>query len=101
MFERADIDHSTVDLKFDDATADALMKVCRDAASALEEKIPAQKTAADTALQEFKGHFSEVYKRNIEVAVDNGTAIAGRLRQFADGVQKLKDSAARMGRMGT
>ena len=95
MFERADIDHSTVDLKFDDATADALMKVCRDAASALEEKIPAQKTAADTALQEFKGHFSEVYKRNIEVAVDNGTAIAGRLRQFADGVQKLKDSAAR------
>ncbi len=55
MFERADIDHSTVDLKFDDATADALMKVCRDAASALEEKIPAQKTAADTALQEFKG----------------------------------------------
>jgi len=95
MFERADIDHSTVDLKFDDATADALMEVCRDAASALEEKIPAQKTAADTALQEFKGHFSEVYKRNIEVAVDNGTAIAGRLRQFADGVQKLKDSAAR------
>lgn len=95
MFERADIDHSTVDLKFDDATDDALMKVCRDAASALEEKIPAQKTAADTALQEFKGHFSEVYKRNIEVAVDNGTAIAGRLRQFADGVQKLKDSAAR------
>ncbi len=29
------------------------------------------------------------------MAVDNGTAIAGRLRQFADGVQKLKDSAAR------
>ena len=43
------------DVEFDDATSDALASACRNAARDLRDKVPGQRTKADTAMVEFKG----------------------------------------------
>lgn len=81
------------DVEFDDATSDALANACRNTARDLREKVPGQRTKADTAMVEFKGYFSELYDNNINTAVDNGKDIATVLDQLAKVVDNLKEAA--------
>ena len=81
------------DVEFDDATSDALASACRNAARDLRDKVPGQRTKADTAMVEFKGYFSELYDNNINIAVDNGKDIATVLDQLAKVVDNLKEAA--------
>ena len=57
------------DVEFDDATSDALASACRNAARDLRDKVPGQRTKADTAMVEFKGYFSKLYDNNINIAL--------------------------------
>lgn len=45
------------DVEFDDATSDALANARRNAAINLRSQVPGQRKVADTAMEEFKGHF--------------------------------------------
>lgn len=81
------------DVEFDDATSDALASACRNAARDLRDKVPGQRTKADTAMVEFKGYFSKLYDNNINIAVDNGKDIATVLDQLAKVVDNLKEAA--------
>ena len=81
------------DVEFDDATSDALASACRNAARDLRDKVPGQRTKADTAMVEFKGYFSKLYDNNINTAVDNGKDIATVLDQLAKVVDNLKEAA--------
>ena len=81
------------DVEFDDATSDALASACRNTARDLRDKVPGQRTKADTAMVEFKGYFSKLYDNNINIAVDNGKDIATVLDQLAKVVDNLKEAA--------
>ena len=80
-------------VKFDDATSDALANACRNAARDIRNKVPDQRSKADTAMVEFKGYFSKLYDNNINIAVDNGKDIATVLDQLAKVVDNLKEAA--------
>lgn len=81
------------DVKFDDATSDALANACRNTARDLRDKIPNQSSKAKIAQANFKGYFSELYKNNIRIAVKNGNEIADILDQLATAVDNLKEAA--------
>ena len=81
------------DVKFDDATSDALANACRNTARDLRDKIPNQSSKAEIAQANFKGYFSELYKNNIRIAVKNGNEIADILDQLATAVDNLKEAA--------
>ena len=63
------------------------------AARDLRDKVPGQRTKADTAMVEFKGYFSELYDITSTLPFDNGKDIATVLDQLAKVVDNLKEAA--------
>lgn len=60
------------DVPFDDGTADTLIAACRTAASAIDGQAGQRASWVTTAMTDFKGRFSELFKANA------GTAAAMR-----------------------
>ena len=81
------------DVKFDDATSDALANACRKVAQNIDNAMPGLKSSLTTALEDFEGHYAEVTASNIDTAVSDGYDIANIFRQLASVVDQLKEAA--------
>ena len=81
------------DVKFDDATSDALANACRKVAQNIDNAMPGLKSSLTTALEDFEGHYAEVTGSNIDTAISDGRDIATIFRQLAGVVDNLKEAA--------
>ena len=81
------------DVKFDDATSDALANACRKVAQNIDNAMPGLKSSLTTALEDFKGHYADVTASNIDTAISDGRDIATIFRQLAGVVDNLKEAA--------
>ena len=81
------------DVKFDDATSDALANACRRVAQNIDSALPGLKSSLTKALEDFEGHYAEITAANIDTAVSDGRDIASIFRQLAGVVDNLKEAA--------
>lgn len=81
------------DVKFDDATSDALANACRSVAQNIDSALPGLKSSLTKALEDFEGHYAEITAANIDTAVSDGRDIASIFRQLAGVVDNLKEAA--------
>ena len=84
---------NTEEVKYDDATSDALANACRTVAQNIDNALPPLKNSLTTALEEFRGHYADVAAANIDTTISDGRDIASIFRQLADVVDRLKESA--------
>ena len=81
------------DVVFDNATADTFSQGCDSAAGVIEGQTGSRASWKTTALTDFKGTFSELFRNNAAVAAADATEVATRLREVATGVRLLKEEA--------
>lgn len=81
------------DVKFDDATSDALANACRRVAQNIDSALPGLKSSLTRALEDFEGHYAEITAANIDTAVSDGRDLASIFRQLAGVVDNLKEAA--------
>jgi RHS repeat-associated protein len=81
------------DVPFDFGVANALIAACENAAAAVEGQAGSRASWTNTALTDFKGHFSELFRSNAAVAAGDATELCNRLRETARGVRRLKEEA--------
>lgn len=81
------------DVKFDDATSDALANACRGVAQNIDSALPGLKSSLTRALEDFEGHYAEITAANIDTAVSDGHDLASIFRQLAGVVDNLKEAA--------
>lgn len=81
------------DVPFDEGTATALITACRSAASAVDAQAGQRSSWVTTAMTDFKGHFSELFKANAQTAAGDATELANRLREVATAAERLKEEA--------
>ena len=81
------------DVKFDDATSDALANGCRRVAQNIDSALPGLKSSLTRALEDFEGHYAEITAANIDTAVSDGRDLASIFRQLAGVVDNLKEAA--------
>ena len=81
------------DVKFDDATSDALANACRRVAQNIDSALPGLKSSLTRALEDFEGHYAEITAANIDTAVSDGHDLASIFRQLAGVVDNLKEAA--------
>lgn len=90
----AQIHANTEPIQFDDATADALKRALDAAANAVSGQAGSRQTAVNTASQEFRGRFSELFTQNASTAAGDGRTIVETLRTIAGWVDTMKEAAA-------
>ena len=81
------------DVKFHDATSDALANACRRVAQNIDSALPGLKSSLTRALEDFEGHYAEITAANIDTAVSDGHDLASIFRQLAGVVDNLKEAA--------
>ncbi|MBE7162692.1 MAG: RHS repeat protein, partial [Williamsia herbipolensis] len=86
--------HGNEPVKFDDATADALIQALTSAADAVDGQVASRQSYVNTALQDFRGHFAELFHTNAETAKNDGGNIVSTLRTVAGWVRTMKTAAA-------
>lgn len=84
---------NTEEVKYDDATSDALAGACRTVAQNIDGALPPLKNSLTTALEDFVGHYADIAAANIDTAISDGRNIADVFRQLADVVDRLKEAA--------
>ncbi|WP_239663112.1 DUF6531 domain-containing protein [Rothia mucilaginosa] len=84
---------NTEEVKYDDATSDALAGACRTIAQNIDGALPPLKNSLTTALEDFVGHYADIAAANIDTAISDGRNIADVFRQLADVVDRLKEAA--------
>ena len=84
---------NTEEVKYDDATSDALAGACRTIAQNIDSALPPLKNSLTTALEDFVGHYADIAAANIDTAISDGRNIANVFRQLADVVDRLKEAA--------
>lgn len=84
---------NTEEVKYDDATSDALAGACRTVAQNIDSALPPLKNSLTTALEDFVGHYADVAAANIDTTISDGRNIANVFRQLADVVDRLKEAA--------
>lgn len=84
---------NTEEVKYDDATSDALANACRTVAQNIDNALPPLKNSLTTALEEFRGHYADIAATNIDTTISDGRNIANVFRQLADVVDRLKEAA--------
>lgn len=84
---------NTEEVKYDDATSDALAGACRTIAQNIDGALPPLKKSLTTALEDFVGHYADIAAANIDTAISDGRNIANVFRQLADVVDRLKEAA--------
>ena len=84
---------NTEEVKYDDATSDALAGACRTVAQNIDSALPPLKNSLTTALEDFVGHYADIAATNIDTAISDGRNIANVFRQLADVVDRLKEAA--------
>ena len=77
------------DVVFDFSYADDLVRQFQDCASSVERYNSSRASAQTTAEADFNGHFSELFRCNMQVAANDSTRLASALRQGADAVEFL------------
>lgn len=77
------------DVVFDFSYADDLVRQFQDCASSVERYNSSRASAQTTAEADFNGHFSELFRCNMQVAANDSTRLASALRQGADAVDFL------------
>ena len=91
----ADLGAIEEDVPFDEGAANALISACRTAASAVDAQTGQRSSWVTTAMQDFKGHFSQLFSANAQTAAGDATELANRLREVATGAERLKEEAAK------
>ncbi|QBR92879.1 DUF6531 domain-containing protein [Nocardioides euryhalodurans] len=81
------------DVRFDHGAADTLASRCDAAADVIEGQAGSRASWKNTALTDFRGAFSELFRSNASVAAADATELASRLREVATGVRLLKEEA--------
>ncbi len=89
----ADLGAIEEDVRFDYAAADTLARLCDAAASVIEGQAGSRASWRNTALTEFRGHFSELFRSNGAVAAADATELSNRLREVGTGARRLKEEA--------
>lgn len=84
---------NTEEVKYDDATSDALAGACRTVAQNIDSALPPLKNSLTTALEDFVGHYADIAAANIDTTISDGRNIANVFRQLADVVDRLKEAA--------
>lgn len=84
---------NTEEVKYDDATSDALAGACRTVAQNIDSALPPLKNSLMTALEDFVGHYADIAAANIDTTISDGRNIANVFRQLADVVDRLKEAA--------
>ena len=84
---------NTEEVKYDDATSDALAGACRTIAQNIDGALPPLKNSLTTALEDFVGHYADIAAANIDTTISDGRNIANVFRQLADVVDRLKEAA--------
>ena len=84
---------NTEEVKYDDATSDALAGACRTVAQNIDSALPPLKNSLTTALEDFVGHYADIAAANIDTTISDGHNIANVFRQLADVVDRLKEAA--------
>ena len=84
---------NTEEVKYDDATSDALAGACRTVAQNIDSALPPLKNSLTTALEDFVGHYADIAAANIDTTISDGRDIANVFRQLADVVDRLKEAA--------
>lgn len=84
---------NTEEVKYDDATSDALAGACRTVAQNIDGALPPLKNSLTTALEDFVGHYADIAAANIDTTISDGRNIANVFRQLADVVDRLKEAA--------
>ena len=84
---------NTEEVKYDDATSDALAGACRTVAQNIDSALPPLKNSLTTALEDFVGHYADIAATNIDTTIGDGRNIANVFRQLADVVDRLKEAA--------
>lgn len=84
---------NTEEVKYDDATSDALAGACRTVAQNIDGALPPLKNSLTTALEDFVGHYADIAATNIDTTISDGRNIANVFRQLADVVDRLKEAA--------
>lgn len=78
---------NTEEVKYDDATSDALAGACRTVAQNIDSALPPLKNSLTTALEDFVGHYADIAAANIDTTISDGRDIANVFRQLADVVK--------------
>ncbi|SDR87454.1 DUF6531 domain-containing protein [Microlunatus soli] len=79
------------DVKIDNTAADSLISGCKDAASKIRTQCTNRRTHTTSAMNDFKGLFSQIFERNQGIANEDGGQIATALDDIARQVQYIKD----------
>jgi RHS repeat-associated protein len=87
--------HGNEPVKFDNGTADALSTALNGAAESIEGQAGSRQSYVDTASQEFRGHFSQLFTDNASNAKADAEDIAKNLRTVAGWVDQMKAAAER------
>ena len=80
-------------LIFDHSAASSFADICQRASRELKFLLPDLRRTADEALKDFRGYFAEVYRRNMEIAVEGGNAIISYLEQLERSINQINRSA--------
>lgn len=87
--------HANTDaIEFDDGTADALVTALNGAAESISGQAGSRQSYVNTASQDFRGHFSQLFTDNARTAAGDAKDIAAALRTVAGWVGKMKAAAA-------
>lgn len=90
-----DLGGIAADVVFDAGVADALATGCDTAATAIDDQAGLRALWSATALTDFRGRFSELFRSNAQVAAGDATELVARLREVAVGARRLKEEAAK------
>jgi len=80
---------------FDAGAADALIAACRTAASFVDGQAGHRWSLVHRASADFRGSFSRLFAQNALTASADATELGLRLREVADGAERLKEDACR------
>ena len=78
------------DVKINESAADSLVEWCTDTAKKLRSQCTTRRSGTTTALQDFKGRFSQLFERNQGIANEDADNIATALDDVARQVTYLK-----------
>ncbi|WP_153038791.1 DUF6531 domain-containing protein, partial [Rathayibacter tanaceti] len=91
----ADLGAIEEDVPFAAGVAEAVVSAFTDAAAVVEGQSGSRAGSAVTALAEFRGRFSEVFRQNAQTGATDAAELVARLREVATAAGRLRDEAAK------
>ncbi len=89
----ADLGAIDEDVRFDYGAADRLASLCDAAAGVIDGQAGSRASWRNTAMTDFRGHFSQLFRSNAAVAAADAGELADRLREVAGFTRRLKEEA--------